>query len=170
MSFHPVPKPPKSVPRPRKPLRRSAWLPRGKKPIPRVNAQRQARRLAHYRAVIASPFHKQLRYLAWERSGGFCECDECVRQRTTVGSAPAAEWRAFDRAVTRIPVWFVNSGREVELRFRCTAAECHHTSYRYFGDENPDELRLVRFAWKECHRRIEAEHHTRRRYLTGATR
>ena len=187
MTFSPAPKP---TPRPkkvRKPLPRS-WLKRGTKAIPRRNEKRIARKNVAYRKVIASDFHKKLRYDAYLRSGGLCECAECVKIRKVMTTAYVRgigetdtlaalahyprTWPA-DRvklAFTEIPVWLTRKGGEPWQRFRSKDGELHHNSYALFGDENPDELRLVRFVWKECHRRIEAEHHTRRRYLKGATR
>ena len=144
--------------------------------MPRVNARRQARRRLNYATVIRSDFHKRLRYLAWERSGGFCECVECWRALGNIQAGrpkpglTIRQLEAIVRAETRIHVWFVNSGRAVWHRFRCDTAEIHHMSYALFGDENPAELALVRFVWKECHQRIEAAHHTRRRFLKGGSR
>lgn len=150
----------------RKPLKRSA-LPRNRKPIKQRNEKRIAKKAASYRKVIASDFHKRLRYAAYLRSGGACECTQCVAIRAgrtrLVGDAEDVQG-----AYGRIPVWFTKSGAEPHKRFRSDAGEIHHMSYKFFGDENLDELALVRWVWKSCHQRIESEHGTRRRFLKGA--
>ncbi len=174
----------------RKPLKADpakvrAWQDRSRKPLSRGefwktrsgqlkrrtalvkrNVQRAAKRAKAYRTVIASDFHKQLRYAAFLRSGGFCECPRCAPYRT----APLDDrWLVADveRACTPIPVWFTKRGAEPWQRFRSTDGELHHTSYKHFGAENLGELRLVQWCWKSCHQRIEAEHGTRRTYLRG---
>lgn len=124
--------------------------------VKRRNETRIARKAKAYRKVLASDFHKQLRYLAFQRSGDVCECDECrdgVRNR---GKIPEG-----------IPVWFTKGGGAPWKRLRSKDGELHHTSYHFFGDENPAELQHVRWVWKECHQRIESEHGTRRRFLRG---
>lgn len=141
-------------------------LPRSTKRLPAVNVRRQTRRRANYRKVLASDFHKRLRYRVWERSGGLCECSECSAIR-----GGEHEGHSFERVAAAhrsIEVWFTKAGGEPWKRFRCSEAETHHVSYALFGDENDDELRLVLFVWKECHRRIEATFGTRRRFLKGA--
>ena len=183
--------------RPRKPLRANpettrAWQDRSK-PLSRGefwttrsgqlkrrtalakrNVQRAAKRTKVYRTVIASDFHKQLRYTAFLRSGGLCECESCALIRRQTGEdrrlhrpdtlyAPALVEMAF----ASIPVWFTKRGAEPWQRFRSTDGELHHTSYRHFGAENLDELRLVQWVWRDCHQRIEAEHGTRRTFLRG---
>ena len=173
MTFSPVPKPApreqkprKWLPRATKPLKRS-WLKHGTKPIPKMNRRATERRAVKYRKVLASDFHKELRYLAWRRSDGLCECDECIRLRVlspadcrALGPACASAWEI-------IPIWFANSGRKLYQRFRSTDGELHHLSYVHFGDETLAELRHVRWVWKSAMRRIESEHGTRRRYLRG---
>ena len=157
---------PKWLKRSMKPIKRSA-LKSSRKPIRQRNEKRIARKYAEYRKVIASDFHKELRYLAWRRSDGLCECDECIRLRVlspadcrALGPACASAWEI-------IPIWFANSGRKLYQRFRSTDGELHHLSYVHFGDETLAELRHVRWVWKSCHQRIEAEHGTRRRFLKG---
>ncbi len=134
-------------------------------PLRKVNPKRQAKRLQAYRKVMASDFHKRLRYQAFLRSGGLCECESCTNLRAfrqiPDGLLTADALRAF----MPIPVWFTKRGAEPWQRFRSTDGEIHHVSYAMMGDENPDELRLVRWVWKSCHERIEREHSTRRRYL-----
>lgn len=160
--------------RSRKPLARQAFWssPRGqlrrKTALAKRNVQRAARRLRKYKAVLASDFHKKLRYDASLRSGGLCECEQCVGMRdglrvlfVDIGTP------AYEKAWTDIPVWFTKRGKEPWQRFRSKDGELHHVSYAKLGQENPDELRLVRWVWKSCHARIEAEHGTRRRYLTA---
>lgn len=160
--------------RSRKPLARGAfWKTRSGQMLRRTalrkrNVERLARRAKEYRAVMASDFHKQLRYAAYLRSGGLCECKRCVELRSPTYQAMTAEgWNEQLHAETLIPVWFTAKGSEPWQRFRSTDGDTHHTSYKYFGQENPDELRLVQWVWKDCHKRIEAEHGTRRRYLAS---
>lgn len=167
--FRPAPKPVKVekvrkyLPRSQKPLKRS-WLKRGTKPIPAVNQKRMARRKKAYSKVIGSVFHKALRYLAYERSGGLCECERCVEVRRH-----AEQWdhRAREMAFAEIPIWFTKGGGKAHLRFRSDDGELHHTDYKYFGEKNPDEIHHVQWVWKDCHKRIEAEKGTRNRYLRG---
>lgn len=140
--------------------------------IPQRNEKRIAKRAKKYRAVIASAFHKQLRYKAWERSNGRCECDECreIRQKYhQQNEATRQQWtrERISFAFAIIPIWFTNTAGEPWRRFRSKDGELHHTDYLLFGDENPAELEHVQFTWKTCHQRIESEHGTRRRYLKG---
>lgn len=151
-----------------------------RKPIAKRNEKRIARKYAAYRKVLASAFHKKLRYAAYERSGGLCECESCrtiqrsvakMYGRDAYGSPlPLYDPERITMACTTIPIWFANGKGEGWQRFRSDAGELHHDSYAMFGDENPDELTRVRFVWKECHKRIESEHGTRRRYLAGHSR
>ena len=175
MSFRPCPKPERTLPKPRKwlprstkPLKRTALQPRNSAPRKR-NEGRIAKKAKHYRAVIGSDFNRRLRYRAYERSGGLCECDLChdIRSLTMSRAAVGADAGEIERAHTEIPCWFTRKGSEPHLRFRSKDGELHHESYAKFGDENPDELRLVRWVWKSCHQRIESEHGTRRRFLKG---
>ena len=136
-----------------------------RKPMAKRNPRREAKRRKSYRAVLASGFHKRLRYAAWERAKGFCECGTCRAVRSGIVKYPSQDDRVM--AWTEIPVWFENKAGESWQRFRSKDGELHHESYRYFGDENPEELRVVRWMWKSHHRAIEAAHGTRRRYLTG---
>lgn len=152
------------------PLRTTKGLTRSSGPLRKtkmraLNATRQAKRAKQYRTVIASDFHKRLRYAAFERSGGLCECAQCkdIRQGTAIHAGPVVE---VAQAFVPIPCWFTVRGKKPWQRFRSNDGELHHTSYRLYGDENPDELRLVQWVWKDCHRRIEAEHGTRRRFLS----
>lgn len=147
------------------------------------NEVRIARRAKAYAAVIRSAFHKLLRYLAFQRSGGLCECEECAEIRTAIepenrftlswgfADQPFADTRwtrgEVARAFMPIPCWFVKGGGVPHLRFRSTEGELHHDSYKYFGEENLAELEVVRFTWTSCHQRIEAEHSTRRNFLRG---
>lgn len=155
------------------PLKRSA-IGRGnaaslrRTPLRKANPKRMARRAKQYRQVLASDFHKRLRYAAFLRSRGLCECDACketrsLPERRNVGIGHGDS----DRSFYPIPIWFTKRGAEPWQRFRSTDGEIHHVSYAMMGDENPDELRLVRWVWKTCHERIEAEHGTRRRYLAS---
>lgn len=154
--------------RSRRPLARTPLMRRT--PLAESNPARAARKMRAYRAVLASAHHKQLRYRAWQRSGGLCECEECVLIRGNPGPRLYGQLITDERrrlAFTEIPVWFVKGGGEPWRRFRSKDLELHHDSYALFGEQNPDELRLVRITWKSCHRRIEAMHGTRRRYLRG---
>ena len=142
------------------------------KPRPKVrerNEKRIARKAKAYRAVIASAFHKWLRYEAELRSNGLCECEECKELRSMDSSAAILEGRGerWLRARTPIGVWFTHGGAAPHKRFRSNEGEVHHLTYKFFGDENPAELQQVIWVWKECHRRIEAERGTRRRFLSG---
>lgn len=202
MSFHPVPKPTAEqvsafmrsgarkglqrktpLSRGTKPLRADpiktrAWRDRSRKPLPQVNRAKEQRRKLNYNAVIRSDFHKKLRYDAYLRAGGFCECDRCVKVREVAAGwdgsieAMAEALRKFpraqvDAALTPTPVWFTKKGTEPWRRFRSDAGEVHHDSYKYFGDENPAELEVVRWTWDAHHQEIEATFGTRRRFLTG---
>ncbi len=169
--------------KPRKPIARTSWLPRSAKPIPQRNEKRIARKAVGYRKVIASDFHKKLRYDAFLRSGGLCECERCAKIRRTIvpENVFTLSWGFPDqrfadtpwtrgeveRAYTPIPVWFTKKGGEPWRRFRSTLGETHHTSYKFFGEENPAELEFVEWQWDSCHQRIEAEKGTRRRFLKG---
>lgn len=171
--------------RSRKPLSRKAfWQTKKGTGLRRVamkqrNEARIAKRAKQYRTVLASDFHKQLRYRAWERAGGLCECARCVeiRKRNAVAFGveegawikPAGGMWASDEVTAHsvIPVWFTKRGGEPYKRFRSTEGEIHHTTYKYLGKENPDELRFVKWMRKTCHQRIEAEHNTRRLWLVG---
>jgi 5-methylcytosine-specific restriction endonuclease McrA len=53
--------------------RRKEWMKRGTKRMPRVNAERQARRKAEYRAFMQSPEWKAIRKAALARAGHRCE-------------------------------------------------------------------------------------------------
>lgn len=119
---------------------------------------------------LRSDFHKQLRSWAYTLSNGRCECDECRMWRLTWDERKP--WRVTDaaaisKAFSVIPIWFVQRGGAAYKRFRSTEGELHHDSYKYFGDENPAELAHVRWVWKDCHKRIEAEKGTRNRYVRG---
>ena len=173
MTFRPCPKPqprekkpPKRLPRNRAPIAR-AWLKHGTKPIPTVNRKATARRAKKYRTVLASDFHKRLRYDACQRSKGLCECDACRALRLIHMTQDVRFTPEMERAWTRIPVYFTNRGGEGYKRFRSKDGELHHDSYKFFGDENPAELQHVRWVHKSCHQRIESEHGTRRRFLKG---
>jgi hypothetical protein len=182
MTFRPCPKPEATQPKPRKwlpknrtPIARKTFLPRSTTRIPSMNRRATERRQRHYRKVIGSAFNKELRYKAYLRSKGLCECDECreIRKVLTTnymkGQSYSTEWETerVALAFAEIPCWFVKSGGEPWRRFRSRDGETHHTGYRLFGDENPAEIDLVQFAWKQCHQRIESEHGTRRRFLKG---
>lgn len=162
-----APKPPPREPKPPKRLKRS-WLKRGTKPLPKVNRVRQERKRASYAKVLRSDFHKRLRYLAYERSRGFCECAECVRERRSAYKIVPPGWKLFGIARMKIPVWFTQTGTMPHQRFRSTEGELHHDSYHLFGKENPEELALVRWVWKSCHRRIEAATGKRHHFLAGS--
>ena len=183
MTFTPVPKPQKhsdedkTVERLVKAWsRKKRWADRAiqrakGKPRTRVKERyekRIARKAKHYAAVIRSAFNKLLRYTAFLRSGGLCECEQCTNIRAgVIDSVFPHHQQEIDLAFTPIPCWFVNRGGAAHLRFRSTDGELHHTNYKYFGTENPDEIRFVQFTWNQCHQRIEAEHGTRRRFLKG---
>lgn len=149
-----------------KAIAKAKGKPRSK--VKQRNEKRIARKYKAYRTVIASAFHKSLRYVAYLRSKGYCECGRCVGYRNGTirgtNSAGMAEW---GHAHTLIPCWFTVRGNKDFLRFRSSDGELHHRTYKYFGDENWAEVDHVQWVWKSCHQRIEAEHSTRRRFLTG---
>lgn len=140
------------------------------KPRPKVkerNEKRIARKAANYRKVIASAFHKELRYVAYLRSHGYCECELCreIRNGEHSGTMPP-NGDEIALAYTYIPCWFTKKGGKDFQRFRSKDGELHHLNYKYFGDENWEELDYVLFVRKSCHQRIESERGTRRRFLT----
>lgn len=145
---------------------------RRKTVLAKRNVQKAARRAKAYRTVIGSDFHKQLRYAAFLRSGGLCECAECVAIRVPNARVPGGsleEQRArLERAFTPIPVWFTKTGGEPWRRFRSKHGQLNHLSYKFFGQENPAETEHVEFIWDACHERYESEHSTRRTYLRGS--
>lgn len=104
-----------------------------------------------------------MRYAAFLRSGGLCECAPCVAIRA--GQVAGVSLERIAHAFAEIPVWFVNGGGEAWKRFRSTAGELHHKSYKYFGQENPAELEVVSWTWGVCHGAIESQHPTRRTTL-----
>ena len=149
-------------------MKRTA-IKRSMRPIKQRNEKRIAKKAANYQKVIASDFHKKLRFDAFQRSGGWCECEECVTLRRQ-GFLPTQKFFDEERlhlAWVRTFAWFTKKGGEPHKRFRSTDGELHHDSYKFFGDENPAEIQHVRWVWKSCHQRIEAEHGTRRRFLKG---
>lgn len=160
---------------PRKAIARKKYLPRATKPIPQRNEKRITRKAIAYRKVIGSDFHKKLRYDAFLRANGLCECDRCATIRRMAPSYEEAIIAALagytreqiEAAFTPTPVWFTRKGGEPWRRFRSTDGEVHHDGYRYFGQENPEELRVVRWTWDAHHREIEAKFGTRRRFLSG---
>lgn len=159
----------KYLPRSTKPLKRS-WLKRGTKPIKQRNEARIARKAKAYRAVLAAEWHKKLRYAAYERScstgRSLCECEQCHLCR--VFGLGVDNKRDVELAWREITIYFDHAAPPVWKRFHSKDGELHHMSYKHFGDENPAELHQVRWVHKSCHRRIEAEHGTRRRFLKGA--
>lgn len=169
--------------KPRKAIARKAYLPRATKPIPQRNERRIARKNVSYRKVISSDFHKKLRYDRFLLAGGLCECDRCaaIRKAIVVENEFTLSWGFPDQkfadtkwtrgevhaAFTPTPVWFTKRGGEPWRRFRSDAGEVHHDSYHYFGKENPEELKVVRWTWDAHHKEIEAKFGTRRRFLAG---
>ena len=100
-----------------------------------------------------------------------CASARCVshgaRRSGWAASFGTEDAEAITLAHRQINVWFTTGGGSVSARFRSTEGELHHDSYRYFSKENPEELHHVRWVHKSCHQRIEAEHGTRRRFLSG---
>lgn len=137
-----------------------------RKPLPKRNERRAAKRLTAYRKMIASDFQKRLRYEAFCRSGGLCECEQCVAWRRDPRGA-AALLPLNEAPFIPIPVWFVRGGAPIWKRFRSQHGELHHLRYSRAEREDPGAIEDVRWCWKECHRRIEASHGTRRAYLRG---
>lgn len=130
----------------RKPVQRSA-LKRGSKPIPKVNARRQARKDKAYRAHLASAFWKTLRQQAYHRDGGFCQCPDCIRARK--------DGEAF--GFEPIDIWLDTKG--VIHGF-----DTHHTTYARFGKELLSDVLTMKPAH---HRRLEALTGLRRTFLRG---
>lgn len=145
-----------------KAIAKAKWKPRPK--VKARNELRIARKAKAYRTVIASAFHKELRYVAYTRSNGFCECHRCAGARR---HPEQYDERAREVAITEILCWFTKKGGADFERFRSKDGELHHLNYRFFGEANWAELDVVQWVHKDCHRRIEAEHSTRRRFLTG---
>ena len=114
-----------------------------------------------YAKRLRSTDWKELRYAAYLRSGGFCECAPCVRWRQECPPLLAAElWQARNEALTPVDVWFVKSGKSPATRFR--GGSVHHLTYRRFGEERLED---IQFMHKTHHAAIEASHGTRLRYL-----
>lgn len=162
-----VPKPAKREPKARKPLKRTA-LKRSTKPIAKRNERRIARKAKAYGKLIRSDFNLWLRYAAWNRSNGYCECEQCVAHRKAYGLAWWAKEDA-ERAQAKPAVWFTKGGTLPYKRFRSTAGQLHHLprGYSLTERESPEAINYVRWMHTACHQRIEAEHGTRRRFLKG---
>lgn len=143
---------------------------KARKPVRQRNEARIKRKAASYRKVIASDFHKALRWFAYERSEARCECEQCVaiRRGVVVFGDLIVNGERIAQAWAEIPIWFTKRGGQLHRRFRSTDGELHHDSYKFFSEENPAELQHVRWVWKSCHQRIEAQHGTRRRFLRGS--
>jgi 5-methylcytosine-specific restriction endonuclease McrA len=112
-------------------LRPKAWLQRGTKRMPRVNAERQARRKAEYRAFMASPEWKAIRKAALARAGHRCE--------------------------ELIPNSMAHRDHGISM-MRCTATRrltVHHRTYaRFGGRELPSDLQVL---CKEHHDGLHAQ-------------
>lgn len=152
------------------PLKRSA-IGRGKgpslrrTPLRKVNAERMARRRKAYAERLRKPDWKELRYQAWQRSGGLCECGECQKWRRS--TRPASEMTAdqliaWHESVTPVEIWFVKSGKSPAERFR--GGSTHHLTYARLGHERIED---IQFCHKAHHDAIEAQHGYRRRYLAS---
>lgn len=128
--------------KPRKPIAR------GTKPIPKVNAKRQARRMKSYRAHLASAYWREIRAQAFKRDRGLCWCPDCVQGRKD-GVADAFE---------PIEAWFDTRGRPHGF-------DTHHTTYVRFGRELLEDVLTMKPAH---HRRLEASTGIRKRFLKGA--
>ncbi len=129
MTVYSVPKPERRPKKqPRQPQR--SPLPRATKPVPKINARRQAKRLKGYREFMASAVWRRIRKAALERAGNRCE-------QTSFGP-DATSLNGFGF-------------------FHCpntTRLTVHHKTYaRFGGNELPDDLFVL---CKGCHDRLEA--------------
>jgi 5-methylcytosine-specific restriction endonuclease McrA len=57
-------------------LRRTAWMPRGTKPLPSVNPRQQAARKARYAKALRSPHTRALRKQVFREQQGLCVCGQ----------------------------------------------------------------------------------------------
>lgn len=58
------------------PLRRKAWMQRGTRPLPKVNARQQAKRKKGYAKALGSAYWKRLKALVYQEQGGLCVCGQ----------------------------------------------------------------------------------------------
>jgi|SRR6185437_2245470 len=138
-----------------------------------INPRATKRRHERYTKLIRSDFNLRLRYAAWDRSNGLCECETCAYWRgadclsllsIVTDMAQEAEINA---AFTPPAVWFTKGGTEPHKRFRSTEGQLHHLprGYTLTERESPEAIKHVRWMWKGCHERIESALGTRRRFL-----
>ena len=132
-----------------KPIQRRTWLKRSAKPIPQRNVKRQARRLKEYRKHLGSPYWFAMRYAAFKRDGGLCQCPDCIEYRK-VPECDADE--------TTVVCWF-------DIRGRVHGFETHHTTYARFGRER---LSDVLTTIPSHHRKLEALSGKRAKFLRGS--
>jgi 5-methylcytosine-specific restriction endonuclease McrA len=132
--------PRKSPVKPRNPnkgLKRSSWITRSTKPIPKVNAKRKAKREKAYKSFLSSAKWKQLRKEALQRAGYQCE--------TEFQFSPDISNYGMDYE------WVV---------FRCPSTDRLHVDHltyaRFGGDELPEDLKVL------CY-----DHHMKRHALEG---
>lgn len=56
--------------------RRTSWLPRGTKPIPKVNTDATAKRIARYQKALHSAHTRALKKQVFAEQGGLCVCGQ----------------------------------------------------------------------------------------------
>ena len=131
-----------------KPIARRSWLKRSLKPIPQVNVARLARRVKVYQAHMASVYWFALRYAAFKRDGGLCQCPDCITFRKDGGSPEE----------TRVECWF-------DTRGKVHGFDTHHTTYARFGHELLSDVLTMIHAH---HRKVEREKGFRKHWLRGS--
>lgn len=103
-------------------IRRKAWMPRGTKPLPRVNVKRQAKRRDGYRQKLAAYRRSETYRVVVARAGGRCE-----RMSTGVDVGGGVIRRTH--------------GLRCEYRGKLIH---NHKSYaRFGGDEQPDDMEAL---------------------------
>lgn len=120
---------------------------RSRKPIPRRNATRVAKKRKVYAKHLGSAYWQKLRRKAFERDGGLCQCPECITGRKN-GEADAYE---------PIPIWFDTKGG-------IHGFDLHHRSYVRFGKELLSDVLTLHPLH---HRALEATTGFRNAFLRG---
>lgn len=163
-------------------LKRKAPMKRGTKrlatrtPMKKRNEARIAKLAKLYAARLRRADWKLLRYQAWERSKGLCECEMCRETRkkamrayvenigevTHTAGLPIEQ---VDEAFAPVEIHFTSGGGAPHLRFR--GGSLHHLTYARLGSERLED---VQFMHKHHHAAVEAQYGTRRRYLNGGSK
>jgi hypothetical protein len=155
------------------PARTRAWHQRSRKalvrhvPLRDRNPERIARKRKAYAARLRKSDWKLLKYLAYQRSNGLCECETCayarkLGERFARRATTRAEYVQYEASQIPVAVWFVKGGGAIHLRMR--GGSLHHVTYARFGSERLEDVRFMHVAH---HAAVEREHGTRRRYLAG---